>query len=456
MDALGPGGINMAQRGLLDTITDTMQSPLFLGGAALLSGDGFGGAMQGLQAGNRYQMQQRALAEQEQQKAAYADLLKNLPQGINPAIGRLAQATTDPAAGISMLAGALPKPRTPMETQMDQARLGLLKAQTAQASQRAEPDPMKQFVASKLKAMQTRAPMAPQPPPEQSLPQRQGQVLPQSYQGANGIAGLQFAADGQTQPPPAPPAPDLVNTPFGRMSRSEARDLGSTMLLDPRYATAGKAILDSVEGPNQGQMGKLATNQLEEKTLNSAAMLARLGDIQRRFDPKFLEIPTRLKMLGASWSAKAGSALGGKLSDDQKRELSRFASFRSASVNNLNTILKELSGAAVTPQEYERLKNDVPQAGTGILDGDDPVSFNAKLQRAQQTARAAIARYNFMRSKGLQFDRNSLDQFLSLDDVPKAIDQRGAEIESQLRKSGADPNTIDQQVRRRLKQEFGI
>ena len=122
----------------------------------------------------------------------------------------------------------------------------------------------------------------------------------------------------------------------------------------------------------------------------------------------------------------------------------------------MNTLLKELSGAAVTPQEYERLKNDIPNAGTGIFDGDDPVSFKAKSDRARSTYRAAIARYNFMRSKGLNFDRNSLDQFLSLDDVPAAIDKRGAEIEGQLRKSGADPRTIDQQVRRKLKQEFGI
>ena len=94
--------------------------------------------------------------------------------------------------------------------------------------------------------------------------------------------------------------------------------------------------------------------------------------------------------------------------------------------------------------------------GTGIFDGDDPVTLEAKLNNSIRLQRQAIARYNFMRSKGLNFDRNSLDQFLSLDDVPAAIDQRGAEIEGRLRKSGADPNTIDQQVRRQLKQEFGI
>lgn len=338
----------------------------------------------------------------------------------------------------------------PIDRQIKEAELGLAKARTAQAYQKAEPDPIKQFITDKLRRAQQPQGAAQQVPPAV------GGVQRQSFDGANGIPGLQLAADGTEAAPPQIAAPDMVDTPFGKMGRNEARDLGSTLLLDPRYATAGKAILDAVDGPNQGAMGKTAQNQIEEKTLNNAAMLARLGDIGKRFDAKFLEIPTRLKMMGASWSAKAGEALGGKLSTEQRSELSRFAQFRSASVNNLNTILKELSGAAVTPQEYERLKNDVPQAGTGIFDGDDPVSFKAKLDRAQQTARSAIARYNFMRSKGLNFDRNSLDQFLSLDDVPAAYNQRGAELRGELQKSGADPKTIDQQVRKKLKQEFGI
>lgn len=104
----------MAQRGLLDTLTDTMQSPLFLGGASLLSGGGFGGAIQGMNAGNRFQMQRRAMEEQAQRRAAYDDLLQNLPQGINPAIGRLAQ-VAGPEAGLPMLAGALPQPVKPTD-----------------------------------------------------------------------------------------------------------------------------------------------------------------------------------------------------------------------------------------------------------------------------------------------------------------------------------------------------
>ena len=353
----------------------------------------------------------------------------------------------DPMTGPKLMMAQAGQFVDPLERKMKEAELAKTHALTAAAYQKAEPDPIKQFITDKLRRMQ----------PHGGAPQGQPQAAPggvqrQSFEGANGIPGLQLAADGTEAAPLPQPSQDMVDTPFGRMGRSEARDLGSTLLLDPRYATAGKAILDAVDGPNQGAMGRAAQNQIEERSLNASAQLGRLENIKTMFNPKFLEIPKRMEMMGLSWTSK----MGVKLSAAQRDELSKYAAMRATIVNNLSTILKEVSGTAVTPQEYERIKNDQPNAGTGIFDGDDPVTLEAKLNNSIRLQRQAIARYNFMRSKGLNFDRNSLDQFLSLDDVPAAIDQRGAEIEGRLRKSGADPNTIDQQVRRQLKQEFGI
>jgi hypothetical protein len=294
-------------------------------------------------------------------------------------------------------------------------------------------------------------------------------LQPQSFTpGPQGMVGqdpnLRMVAD-QGAPMPSALTPktmqqqlDVIDTPYGRLPRERAMQLGGQLMLSPKYATAGKALVEQAQGGKNPGVGVAANNQLEERTLNSATHLARLTDIEKQFDPKYLEIPNRLKMMGASWSAKLGPQLGGKLAPDQQAELSRYASFRSGSVNNLNTILKELSGAAVTPQEYERIQNDQPVAGTGIFDGDDPVSFQAKMKRATQTLRSAIARFNFMRSKGLNFDKDRLDQFLALDDVPRIYEQRGAEIEQQLRQQNpnANPMQLQQGVQQKLKQEFGI
>ena len=80
------------------------------------------------------------------------------------------------------------------------------------------------------------------------------------------------------------------------------------------------------------------------------------------------------------------------------------------------------------------------------------------MARSTQTLRSAIARFNFMRSKGLNFDKDKLDQFLALDDVPRIYEQRGAEIEQQLRQQNpnADPLQLQQGVQQKLRQEFGI
>ena len=103
-----------------------------------------------------------------------------------------------------------------------------------------------------------------------------------------------------------------------------------------------------------------------------------------------------------------------------------------AAVNNLNTVLKEVSGAAVTPQEYERIQSDQPVAGTGIFDGDDPVSFKAKDAAVRRRRSSRLSRLNFMRNQGLRLNRENLDQFMALEDVPAAIDRRGAEIGAEV------------------------
>jgi len=357
--------------------------------------------------------------------------------------------------GPKIAAAAAGKFLDPRDSQMKDLELQKTRAEIGQLNRKAEPNPVENYLLQRLQGMNKPQSSTQQPQPGQ------GQVIPQSFEGAPmDQPGLIRVADQTAAPQVAggqDAAPDTVDTPYGSMSRNEARQLGGTMLLSPKYAPAGRALLDSIGLGKDGDPSGLAKptiNQLEEKTLNAASQLSRIGDIKKRFSARFLEVPTRMQMLANSWTAKAG----GKLNDKQRESLSDYAAFRSSSVNNLNAILKELSGAAVTPQEYERIQNDQPVAGTGIFDGDDPTSFMSKLDRTEKTLKAAVARYNFMRSKGLNFNRNTLDQFLSLDDVPAAIDKRGYEIEQNLRSRNPrmPQQQLDDQVRQQIKREFGI
>lgn len=422
-----------------------------------------------LQAQNYQRQWKQQDVENMGKRAQYADSLQGEARikgwnGILDHHGRegLTPEELDPITGPKLMMAAAGLYQDPLERQYKQAQINALNSKD-------KPDPVEQFILGRLQRAGSGMPAAPSSAPGPTLqPQSftpgpsQPQALPISntQQGSappQMMPGVQLVAD-RTSPAQSAPAPqqDMIDTPYGRMSRSDAMELGGTMLLSPKFSAAGKAILDAANGSAADVSGlaKPTVNQIEERTLNATTQLGRLNDIMQRFDPKFLDITNRMKMTGASWTAK----FGGKLKPDDEKELGRYASFRSAAVNNLNTILKELSGAAVTPQEYERIQNDQPVAGTGIFDGDDPVSFKAKADRTTRSLKSAVARLNFMRAKGLNFDRGSLDQFMSLDDVPAIIEQRGAEIERDLKAANpkADPMSIEKRVDQQLKREFGI
>lgn len=62
-------------RGLLGGLRNTMMDPMFLAGAGLLTGQGFGGAMRGAQLGMSFQDQQRQEAERRRKQQGFESLL---------------------------------------------------------------------------------------------------------------------------------------------------------------------------------------------------------------------------------------------------------------------------------------------------------------------------------------------------------------------------------------------
>ena len=104
--------------------------------------------------------------------------------------------------------------------------------------------------------------------------------------------------------------------------------------------------------------------------------------------------------------------------------------------------------------EAARITATMPNPGTGLFDGDSPTEFQAKLQRAINATRNAIVRQNYALSRGI----NPTQTGIELDQVPRLYEQRGREIEAEIRQGAADidPAQLRQQVRIRLRQEFGI
>lgn len=150
----------------------------------------------------------------------------------------------------------------------------------------------------------------------------------------------------------------------------------------------------------QGNMpvGKSTANKIDEKALNTAEIGSRISQIANDFKPEYQTLGTRLKNLWSSGKAKVSPD---SLSGAERQELDGFAVYKSRAVDNLSQILKEMSGAAVTTQEYERIKTAMPNAGTGLFDGDDPVTFEAKLKRVMEDTDRALARYQFYKMTGI-------------------------------------------------------
>jgi len=173
------------------------------------------------------------------------------------------------------------------------------------------------------------------------------------------------------------------------------------------FTTAGG---DTIEIGGEAPLTKPATSGVQERAINAAELGSRLAAIAADFKPEYLTVGRRLQNMWQSGLAKLDPK---SLNEGDRKAMAEFATFKSRAYDNLNQLLKELSGAAVTPQEFERLKVSLPNPGTGIFDGDDPVTFEAKLNRASADANAALARYRFYQATGIP---NSLDE-IPLSDV---------------------------------------
>lgn len=202
----------------------------------------------------------------------------------------------------------------------------------------------------------------------------------------------------------------LIDEPTYKAALEKATKASGTSF---RYTSPDGSTVEFGDGAMP--LGKTGQNQVDERALNASELGARLGNIATTFKPEYQTLGTRF----ANWFRSGKASLGAKLDPAEEQELSNFAKYRSGAIENLNAILKEMSGAAVTPQEYERIKSVMPNAGTGVWDGDDPVTFKAKLERAMTDTDKALARYQYYKANGIP---GSLDA-IPLTDVQKVQDE---------------------------------
>lgn len=175
---------------------------------------------------------------------------------------------------------------------------------------------------------------------------------------------------------------------------------------NPKERGTSVTVSPQIIMPGHAEPTTATSTAVQGKTLDLNNMLSRLDETQRTYDPAYQQLGTKAKMWASQWTEK----LGGSLSPEDADQLDRYTTFRATAFDNLSQTLKEMSGAAVTPQEYDRLKQSLPNPGTGIVgSGDSPTAFEAKLRRANRSTRLALIRYGYAQEAGIPFDGIPLD-----------------------------------------------
>ncbi len=264
-----------------------------------------------------------------------------------------------------------------------------------------------------------------------------------------------LAQTGGSTPTPAappPPPPETYQTGLGPMTRDRAERLGMGLALAGK-GDAGKMLMDSVQ---RGEMGKEGRNKLDKDLIDTAQRYHRLRAIQSSMRPEYLEIPFRVKMWGNSLKARLGS-----LPQNEQGELYKYATFRRDAAQELNELVKERSGGAVTPQEFVRQGVELPNAGNGIFDGDDPVTFQAKFDRAYEVVALGMARNAYLRkadARNAGATTAELSRMMPVERFREQVNQRARQLEGlvQQQNPGLPKPIVDQEVDRLIKQEFGI
>ena len=204
------------------------------------------------------------------------------------------------------------------------------------------------------------------------------------------------------------------------------------------------------QGSAANNMGTATKNKVEGKLLDSLEMGSRVQSIKDSFNPEFLEFKNRA---GNKWAAMK-DFMGVDLNEDETKQLKGFTVFRRRAVSNMSRLLNEISGAAVSPDEYKRISKTMPNAGTDMFDGDSPIEFKAKMDDVLKDVQNANMRYNYALANGLK----PMETNIEIDAMPDVFEERAILVEGEVSREmrGASDADIEAETRKRLKAEFGI
>jgi hypothetical protein len=400
------------------------------------------------------------ITDPARRQAAWQNLIAQHPNAAQlPAIYR------DPMQGPKLLMQEAQGFVDPLDKQAKQAQIGmhgahaeLFRAQAKQAGQKSE---LESSIADMIRSAQGGGqPTAPQgaprmqpqsfggPGPQGAAPMPVG--APQTASGPQQGDPNLILAQAAQQAPQAAPDPtggaDVVHTPMGPMTRERAQRLGFALALGGK-GDAGKLLSESAQ---QGMPGKEARNEIEKRLFAASEQKARLAAIRSSFKPEWQTMDEQLKQYGISWIDSIGP-LRDKIPPAERQRHADYTRYRQEAFMNMNQYIKDMTGAAMSEMEANRLRKGIPDP-----ERDGPTAFQAKMEQSSAQADLAMARHTYLLRKG--FQGSPWESGVSLERMQGIINERGAQIEKIMRQQNpqAPPQAIQRETFRLVKQEFGI
>lgn len=134
-------------------------------------------------------------------------------------------------------------------------------------------------------------------------------------------------------------------------------------------------------------LSERAKGELDVASINTRNARDRLSSIKDSFDPELQTVLSRWQSAGLTvQNALQGFPGVPELSEDQRKFVEDVTRLQTRTLDNLNTTLNELSGAAVSQQEFNRISRQLPNPE------DAPIKFETKLNDAITQMDVALAR----------------------------------------------------------------
>ena len=240
----------------------------------------------------------------------------------------------------------------------------------------------------------------------------------------------------------AEPVDDLLPPPKSEESITVGPD-GAVSIRRGAGALTGGGIQDK----------KLKTD-VTKKLFNATESLARLNAIGTDITDK-PELMNFWHRAGAKLKSIGKRTGVYDLSEEDTKQLEGLRVFQRKAIENINSYIKEITGAQMSEKEADRIRKAMPDPGEGVWPAESYSEFMAALNDAKKQNRLAISRYQYLLKEDISPEAIKklmepidpqkpelgapIDSYLPLDSFKQKINTRGKELE----KEGKSEEEID-------------